>query len=96
MARYNDAESFIDAYYVDWDILSLFQDNFTAPGINPPSALGDRMKIDGPYDTEMAISTILESAVGSLFFALQSHLSDTVIYSLLNKDGMDISGYDLD
>lgn len=51
IARYRNAGGLIDAYYLDWDILSFAQD------YSPffiPSALGKRYKMDGPVDAQMA------------------------------------------
>jgi hypothetical protein len=97
MARYNNAGLYIDAYYVDWDLLSLVQDNFviTIGGvtIDPPSAIGDRIKRDGPYDTELTISAVLGTPVASVYFTVLSHLNDAVLFSLLGPYG--VYGYKL-
>jgi hypothetical protein len=48
--RYNNAAAYVDAYYLDWDILSYVQDN--SPMQN---AIGNRIPMDGPVDAEIAV-----------------------------------------
>lgn len=91
-AWYNNAAAFIKAYYVDWDILSLVQDHFvTSVGgvtIDPPSAIGQRIVRDGPYDTELAIAAILGSPLANVYFSVLSHFNDAVLFSLLDEDNV--------
>lgn len=53
--RYHKPHGLLNAYTVDWDILSNFQDRYS-DFVNP--ALGDRKKLDGPYDFA---ATVLEA-----------------------------------
>ena len=57
----NSAEALITARYLDWDILSLVQDNtyFVAP-----SAIGTRIKMDGPVDG------IVADSIGNLYLGV--------------------------
>jgi hypothetical protein len=48
-ARFNNAAPFVQARYVDFDILSAVQD--ALPLV--PNALGTRIEMDGPYDFEL-------------------------------------------
>ncbi|MFC1759678.1 hypothetical protein ACFL2H_13075, partial [Planctomycetota bacterium] len=51
--NFNNAATMIDAYYMDWDILTLAQDN--SPGFMP-SAIGERHPLDGPYDADIGLT----------------------------------------
>jgi hypothetical protein len=53
LARYHAPLDLVTAYWVDWDFLSNFQDRY---GLFVNPALGDRKKLDGPYD--FALGTI--------------------------------------
>lgn len=64
--------------------------------IDPPSAIGERIMRDGPYDTELTIGTILSGALGGVYFTVLSHLDDAFLYSLLVEEGeYDAMGYGL-
>ena len=57
--RYDNAEQLIDAYYVDWDILSFVQD-WVGPLIQvftsgPENAIGVRREIDGYNDALIGV-----------------------------------------
>ncbi len=55
------AQATIDAYYVDWDLLSFAQDMaYVIPGIGGEvsAALGRRHILDGPYDAALTISSV--------------------------------------
>jgi len=56
--RYDNASLFIDAYYLDWDILSFVQDSI--PGLQ--DAIGYRREMDGPLDLEIGIHAALLAA----------------------------------
>ncbi len=63
LARYQKPNELVTAYTVDRDFLSTFQDRFRL-FVNP--ALGERQKLDGPYDfaalTIQAIDAAFDSA----------------------------------
>ncbi len=62
-ARYNNAAAFITARYMDYDALSLLQDYSIIP---MPSAIGYRLEMDGPYDSQAAgAAAIFAGAVGT-------------------------------
>lgn len=54
LARYDAGGPGIRAWYLDWDILSLVQDNVAAM----PSALGERFLMDGPFDSRISSATV--------------------------------------
>lgn len=109
IARFNNAAPFVQARYVDFDILSLVQD--AVPFV--PDALGTRIEMDGPYDFETWGSrAILLAAIASPFdgplldylaslagayYMGKSQLNDAVLYGLLVDywAGKDLLGYDL-
>ena len=49
------ASQLIDAYFIDWDLLSYAQDHLLSFSMVDPmiSALGTRRKLDGPFDSEI-------------------------------------------
>lgn len=59
LARYNNAWSLIDAYYVDHDILSFVQDEMMMPSELGYAAIGTRHEMDGPHDVAGAVGTLL-------------------------------------
>jgi hypothetical protein len=60
LARYQDPQGLATAYTVDWDFLSNFQDRLS-PVVN--TALGDREKLDGPYDLAANTIVLIDAAV---------------------------------
>lgn len=92
----NTAGIYIKAYYVDWDILSLVQDHYAVGPIDPPSAIGQRIEMDGPYDTELTIIQVLGLPLVSVYFTINAHLNPAVLHGLLVDEGVwDVLGYDL-
>ncbi len=106
IARYQNAGGLIDAYYVDFDALSNFQD--FAPGI--VSALGTRLRMDGPYDRAMAGVAVASVTASFLSLGLGgaaianvsgaslmglSHVGDAVLHGLLvdETNEIDLLGY---
>lgn len=95
-ARYNSAATYIKAYYIDWDILSFVQDHFsvTINGtvIDPPSAIGYRQVMDGPYDTVLTINELLDiilvEELVEVYFMVLSHLNPAVLYGLLSGNSL--------
>lgn len=57
--RYYNAGSLIDAYYLDWDSLSFVQD-----GTPLQNAIGNRKKMEGSLDEQMAIAWAMSPFVG--------------------------------
>ncbi len=53
----NQAPMLIDAYYLDWDIISFIQDYTPLQ-----DAIGRRIKMDGPVDLKMATSGVVALA----------------------------------
>ncbi|MCA9043263.1 MAG: hypothetical protein KDA69_03025, partial [Planctomycetaceae bacterium] len=89
----------VDADHIDYDALSIFQDN--TPAAN---AAGTRHKLDGPYnDLVMAVHTTflnlpfpqLILAAPGAYTAVQSHLTKTLLYGVLvdESTGVDVLGY---
>jgi len=74
----------INAYYMDWDILSFLQDRhfFDLPG-----ALGNRMKKDGPYDAEITVLGI--TGIGGLAASLTG-LAPGAIAAKLSAVGVSV------
>jgi hypothetical protein len=115
-ARYDNPFGLITAYYMDWDILSLVQDSLSStipsnPLLRVYAALGNRIKLDGPYDAELflggvsfatsfasgqAWSAAYAAAAGTYYMG-RSHLNTTLLYGLLvdGSDGGNLSGYEL-
>jgi pimeloyl-ACP methyl ester carboxylesterase len=96
-ANYNNAASFIKAYYVDKDVLSAFQDNFSfnLPPVtyDPPSAIGQRIELVGPYHGVVyTVIDILTLGAADLGFAFGSHANNAVLYGLLAQNGNDALG----
>lgn len=75
----NVAATFIDAYFVDYDVLNLVQDAYA--GL--PDAVGNRVELDGPYDLLVAAElafiysgqsvTSLVGGAGFLYHTTQCH-----------------------
>ena len=61
IAIFNNPTALIDAYYVDYDLLSAIQDNTPLP-----NAIGNRIPMDSQHDLDMAL------AAASIFFAFYS------------------------
>ncbi|MCA9205657.1 MAG: hypothetical protein KDA59_21535, partial [Planctomycetales bacterium] len=59
VTRYLNAGGLIDAYYLDWDLLSFCQD-----GTPLQDAIGNRFKMDGPLDEQMAIAWAAAPFIG--------------------------------
>ena len=97
----NNAAALVTAYYLDWDILSYAQDH---SGDLMQSAIGTRMPMDGPVDTEVAgyaaISFVpvpgswlvsLGGAAGTMGFA---HTTKYYLYGLMVLEASTVSGLD--
>ncbi len=92
----------IDAYYVDWDLLSYLQDNLESDPVDPmASAMGIRRKMDGPFDTDVTLfllNAITEyfasdiDPIRTIFNSLplwpmvSSHYRGSYLYGLLVKE----------
>jgi hypothetical protein len=101
----NNRDTLVDAYFVDWDILSWLQDN--AFGLMT-SAIGERHELDGPVDLEVALNglaTVIGTnpllwkvTLGTLFYEMAlCHKMHYVHYGLLFNEstGWDAFGYEL-
>jgi hypothetical protein len=102
--RYDNASLLIDAHFVDWDFLSLLQDYSLIP---VPSAIGDRIIMDGPNDTDVlgafvvllvtsgsgwgAVAGTAAANVLYVMAALESHSANAALFGLLGDDKL---GYD--
>jgi len=62
LARYQKPNELVTAYTVDWDFLSNFQDRLSLV-VN--AALGDRKKLDGPYDLAANTIVLIDAAVNA-------------------------------
>jgi hypothetical protein len=106
LERYRNAHlGLVDAYFLDWDILSLVQD------MTPlQDAIGHRIKMDGPLDLEiqamlLTLAPLLASGIswggvflslgGALQPAVKCHMSYYYFYGLMvdEETGWDIYGY---
>jgi len=80
----------INAYYVDWDALSLAQDNLALL----PSALGTRIPMDSPYtfngNLGDALDLLTSGVLGTLGNLLEAHKMSTVLYGLLVDEDAEI------
>jgi len=88
-STYVNPDNLIDAYYIDWDILSYLQDNLTLPlGIDPmASALGRRHKMDGPFDsriTQGQLDAILLLFFGDPWVPIRTKIANMWSYSGVN------------
>ncbi len=107
LARWLAAETFIDAYYLDWDILSFVQDYSPLQ-----DAIGKRIQMDGPLDFEIGTSIVLLAQAlvpgagwagvavnlgAALYYMGLSHTAVYYQYGMMvNEDtGWDIYGYAL-
>ncbi|WP_146405989.1 lipase family protein [Allorhodopirellula heiligendammensis] len=108
--RFRNPSMLIDAYYLDWDILSFVQDY--SPAVIP-SAIGRRYKMDGPVDAQLAGVGIVFLASklipGAGWVNVASELGASAYYMGLShttlyyqhglmvdeSTGWDIHGYDL-
>jgi hypothetical protein len=92
IARYNNAASTINAYYVDWDLLSDIQD-----GTSLPDAIGTRIKRDGAFDEGIAVTAAGAIIIGQPWaipagFAVKAvieakaHSMTSVLYGLLVRE----------
>jgi hypothetical protein len=80
LARFSGAAGFIDAYYVDWDILTYFQSRFRRLG-GDMASVGTRHELDGPYDASLTLVDPIPLA--SLYFMYDLHQNPSVLYGLL-------------
>ena len=106
LTNYGNANGLINAYFVDWDLLSFVQDH--SPLVN---ALGTRIEMDGPFDQTLLIDgALVAGAYASgqvwatpfisaltLYTMTEAHFNTTVLYGLLVDEGADtdLLGYDL-
>lgn len=87
LARFAGAVGFIDAYYVDWDILTFVQ--MRASNIMGISPVGSQHELDGPYD-----------ASGENFVMIKLHEMKCILYGMLvtessfGRIAIDMLGYD--
>jgi len=105
--RYGAASGLIDAYYLDYDILSFVQDYTPLQ-----DAIGHRFEMDGPLDLEVTLLSIalaaeLASGVGwaavlanggqVMYYMGLAHTTQYYLYGLMVNEttGWDIYGYDL-
>jgi hypothetical protein len=75
LARYDNAGSWINAYYLDWDILSFIQDS--VPGIQ--NAIGNRIQMDGPVDFWMSLT--LPNGAAGLALALAGGWTNGITFA---------------
>jgi hypothetical protein len=109
LTRYALAPVYVDAYYAEFDLLSLVQDSTPIP-----NAIGNRYDRETPYDLQVAGASAIFAAgiVGALPFGSvlggisaadtmrECHKTETVLYGLLVEEGalgnivVDVLGYD--
>jgi hypothetical protein len=56
--RYNSAGGLIEAYHLDWDLLSVFQYTVNIMPQLIQDAIGTRIEMDGPDDWDLAVSSL--------------------------------------
>ncbi len=92
--NYQNANALVNAYYVDWDLLSFLQDLNVG---TMSDAFGRRIKLDGPFDSEVGtetIATILCMAPVLTYYGemlvvpgiqplIKSHYRSSYLYGLL-------------
>jgi hypothetical protein len=89
LARFDDAARTINAYYVDWDLLTFLQRR--ASNIMSIHPVGTLLERDGPHDTTPG---------EDLYLMYQLHLMPSVMYGLLVTESrfgwitIDMLGYD--
>jgi hypothetical protein len=107
-ARYRAAGDFINAYYVDYDILTFVQ------GFIGRTALGIQHELDGPKDLELALYVAAfgtavaarspweaaAAALGAIDIMIGLHSHPSILHGLLVTEGIlsaqiDMLGYDL-
>lgn len=59
LSRYGNPNGLVTCYTVDWDFLSNFQDRYR---LFVNTALGDRRKLDGPYDFARGVIEAIDVA----------------------------------
>jgi hypothetical protein len=80
LVNFAAAAGTINAYYVDWDILTYFQTQFRQldPTIAP---VGLRHELDGPHDFNLTLADPIPLA--SLYYMSELHKNSSVLYGLL-------------
>lgn len=96
LARYENSASFVNAYYVDFDLLSIVQDWSPLP-----NAIGNRIGLDGQYDLEVAFNLLsltptpasglvkIIRAAKLLEPTIQCHSMEQVLFGLLGSSCYD-------
>jgi len=56
--RYNSADGLIEAYHLDWDLLSVFQYTVNITPQLIQDAIGTKIEMDGPVDWDLALSSL--------------------------------------
>ena len=89
LANFAGAAGTIDAYYIDWDILTFFQKRSSnVTSIHPVGTLLER---DGPYDDKLVDL--------NLYYMIELHYMPSVLYGLLvtessfGRSTIDMLGY---
>ena len=97
LANLYKAGSSIDAYFVDYDILTRAQQiAFTVLNKLPVAAVGSMTKLDSPYDVDMVVAGIPSFGTVAADIMLRCHKMNVVLYGLLVKEGIttvDMLGY---
>jgi hypothetical protein len=98
--RLYSASDTINAYFVDYDILTRGQQvAFTALNRVPIAPVGSMTKLDSPYDIDIAVAGLpsLGTVAASIMFTC--HKMNVVLYGLLVTEGsspVDMLGYSRD
>jgi|694.fasta_scaffold00010_116 hypothetical protein len=82
LARYDNASELIDAYYLDWDILSTVQDSIWSL----QDAIGYRQIMDGPLDFQIIVSPV--NIAGQLIDGLASGSGWLSVFTSLGATGV--------
>jgi hypothetical protein len=100
LGRFSTAHDTIDAYFVDYDILTRVQQ---VTGVVLDKLLiapvGSMKKLDSPYDVAMAVAGLPSFGTVAADIMLTCHKMTVVLYGLLVKEGsptVDMLGYSLD
>lgn len=100
LANLANARDTIDAYFVDYDILTRVQQAaFVSLDWVLIAPVGSMTKLDSPYDVSMVVAGLPSFGTVAADIMLTCHKMSVVLYGLLVKEGaptVDMLGYSLD
>jgi hypothetical protein len=97
LERLYKAQNFVDAYFVDYDILTRAQQGaFLILNKLPVAPVGSTRKLDSPFDGDIAIAGLPSLGTVAADIMFQCHKMNVVLYGLLVTEGfstIDMLGY---